>query len=106
MASEPIAFYLAWRESDCDIAVGCQVEGHVELTGGCEWSDLPAGPAACASHFGPYTSLKETHDAIHAWCRANGHQLTGLSWEAYPTDPGQEPDPAKWQTNVFYALKS
>lgn len=27
----PVAVYLNWRESDCDMAVGCAVEGPVEL---------------------------------------------------------------------------
>jgi hypothetical protein len=56
MASAPIAVYLAWRASDCDMAVGFQVQANVTLAPGCEWLDLPGGPHAVATHFGPYFS--------------------------------------------------
>jgi len=104
MASMPMAVYLAWRDSDCDIAVGCKVEGTVTLTQGCEWLDLPAGPHAFASHFGPYDTLTETHQALMQWCAANDRKISGPCFETYPTDPGKEPDPTKWQTDVYYPV--
>ncbi len=104
MISMPYSVYLAWRAEDCDLAAGCQVEGAVTLSDGCEWIILPAGAHAFASHFGPYDQLKETHDAIMAWCKANGRQMTGPCFEAYPVDPGTEPDPSKWQTDVYYPV--
>lgn len=42
MASAPMAVYLHWRASDCDMAAGCKVEGDVALANDCEWLDLPA----------------------------------------------------------------
>jgi effector-binding domain-containing protein len=104
MISMPYAVYLAWRAHDCDLAAGCQVSGTVTLTGGCEWLTLPAGAHAFASHFGPYDQLKETHAAIMAWCQTNGKTMTGACWETYPVDPGLEPDPSKWQTDVYYPV--
>lgn len=105
MASMPIGVYLAWRDSDCDLAAGCQVEGDVKLAAGCEWLDLPGGPHAMASHFGPYDQLRETHAAIMNWCAAKGSKVTGPCWESYPTDPGSEPDSSKWQTDVHYPVQ-
>lgn len=104
MASMPMAVYLAWRVTDCDLAAGCKVEGDVTLANGCEWLDLPAGPHAFASHFGPYDSLQETHQAVMKWCAANGKKMVGPCFEAYPTDPGLEPDMTKWQTDVYYPV--
>jgi effector-binding domain-containing protein len=102
MASMPMAVYLEWRHSDCDMAAGCKVEGEVTLANDCEWLDLPAGPHAFASHFGPYDTLIETHQAIMKWCADNGKKMSGPCFEAYPTDPGNEPDPMKWQTDIYY----
>ncbi len=104
MMSMPYGVYLSWRAADCDLAAGCQVAGDVILDGGCEWLTLPAGPCAFASHFGPYDQLKETHAAIRAWCETNGKTMSGPCWETYPVDPGLEPDPAKWQTDVYYPV--
>lgn len=61
MSSMPMSVYLSWRDSDCDLAAGCKVEGSVTLTEGCEWLDVPGGPHAFASHLGPYDTLHETH---------------------------------------------
>lgn len=104
LASMPIAVYLAWRDSDCDLAVGCQVTGDATPMGGCEWLDLPGGTHAFASHFGPYDKLNETHQALMAWCAANGKKISGPCFETYPIDPGTEPDPMKWQTDVYYPV--
>jgi effector-binding domain-containing protein len=105
MTSMPMAIYLEWRESDCDLAAGCTVEGEVTLTGGCEWVEIPGGPHAFASHFGPYSSLHETHAAIQSWCAEHDAKPSGPCWESYPTDPGLEPDSSKWQTDVHYPVE-
>jgi effector-binding domain-containing protein len=105
MTSMPMAIYLSWRDEDCDLAAGCTVEGDVTLAEGCEWLDVPGGAHASASHLGPYDSLQETHTAIRNWCGDQGVRLSGPCWEAYPTDPGLEPDPMKWQTDVYYPIE-
>lgn len=104
MIGAPIAVYLHWRDSDCDMAVGCKVEGKITLSNGCEWLDVPAGPHAFASHVGPYDTLHETHAAIRNWCASNGAAISGPCWETYPIDPALEPDAAKWQTDVYYPV--
>jgi effector-binding domain-containing protein len=105
MGSMPMAVYLSWRDSDCDMAVGCKVEGNVTLAEGCEWLDVPGGSHAFASHFGPYDTLHQTHKAIWDWCAEKGAKMSGPCWEAYPTDPGLEPDSSKWQTDVYYPVQ-
>jgi len=100
MVSMPIAVYLQWRASDCDMAVGCKVEGDITLSNGCEWLDMPGGRQAFASHFGPYDTLHETHEAMQKWCASKGFKISSACWEAYPVDPGKEPDSSKWQTDV------
>jgi len=104
MASMPYGVYLEWGATDCELAAGFQVRGDVRLEGGVEWLTLAGGMHAFASHFGPYDQLKETHGAILEWCRTQGKKIIGPCWETYPVDPGAEPDPAKWQTDVFYRV--
>ncbi len=61
----------------------------------------PAGQAAVALHTGSYASLVTTHDAIHAWCKAQNRVIADASWELYGdwTD-----DESKLETTVFYLL--
>jgi effector-binding domain-containing protein len=106
MISTPIAVYLQWRDSDCEMALGSKVEGSVTLTHGCEWLDVPGGSHAFASHYGAYNTFHKTHAAIRNWCVANHMQMSGPCWEIYPTGPGLEPDPSKWKTDVFYPVRA
>ena len=66
---------------------------------------ISAGPAAVALHVGPYEALNETHTAIEQWIGAEGLEVGGAPWEHYLTDPAEEPDPARWRTNVFWPLR-
>jgi effector-binding domain-containing protein len=62
---------------------------------------IPSGPAAATTHIGPYHQLKQAHDAIVAWCKANHRQRSGITWELYdhPTL-----DPATTRTFVYHQL--
>lgn len=62
----------------------------------------PAGPFASTVHWGEYARLGEAHDAVQAWCRANGRRMTGTCWEVY--GPWND-DWAKVRTNVYYQLE-
>ncbi|MEU6700469.1 helix-turn-helix domain-containing protein [Pseudonocardia sp. NPDC046786] len=61
---------------------------------------LPAGPAAVAVHVGPYETLTETYGVLESWLAAEGRVASGPPWETYLTDPGENPDPATWRTEV------
>ncbi|OAI53502.1 hypothetical protein AYO47_04660 [Planctomyces sp. SCGC AG-212-M04] len=69
-------------------------------------STTPAGRVATATHLGPYGALGSAHDAIHKWCRDQGHELAGPSWELYghwQDDWNQHPE--RIRTDVYYLLK-
>jgi effector-binding domain-containing protein len=61
----------------------------------------PAGEAAATVHIGPYDRLGAAHDAVGAWCTANGKQPAGPAWEVYGD---WDEDPAKLRTDVFWLL--
>lgn len=69
-----------------------------------EAGSLPAGPALTTIHTGPYDTLAEAHAAIDRWMADNDATSGGSPWEVYLTDPGEVPDPADWQTQVFWPL--
>jgi effector-binding domain-containing protein len=91
-----IAVYL-----DAVMNIECGVEVAQSFTGNgrVECSSTPAGRVATTVHIGPYHQLGKAHDAVQKWCAANGHALTGQSWEVYGhwTD-----DPTKLRTDVFW----
>lgn len=61
----------------------------------------PAGQAAVAVHVGPYHLLGKTHDAVQAWCAANGRAPGGKSLEIYGD---WTEDEAKLETTVVHLL--
>jgi effector-binding domain-containing protein len=67
---------------------------------------LPGGEIASAWHVGPYQEIGATHQRLEAWIAAHGRQQDNGRWEVYWTDPGTEPDPAKWRTEVLQVLAS
>jgi effector-binding domain-containing protein len=64
-------------------------------------TDTPAGAVASTVHWGEYARLGAAHDAVQAWCRANGRRTTGTCWEVYGD---WADDWAKVRTDVFYLL--
>jgi len=64
--------------------------------------ETPHGIAAMTTHVGDYGRLGDANRAIHAWCRANGRQTAGPSWEVYGH---WNPDPAQLRTEVYYLLQ-
>ena len=66
--------------------------------------ELPAGPYLRGSHYGPYEAIGPLYMALEAHLAETGMELNGFPMEVYVTDPGAEPDTAKWLTHVFYPV--
>jgi effector-binding domain-containing protein len=75
---------------------------------------LPAGRYASLTHFGPYDQLYDANGALIRWAADQGIRFDvtetpagdrfGCRLEIYETDPGEQPDPAKWETEVAIRL--
>ena len=66
---------------------------------------LPGGEVAVLWHVGPYHELGASHDRLSAWIEEHGRQSGDARWEVYWTDPGEEPDSAKWRTEIIQTLQ-
>lgn len=98
----PFVRYLSDFAPDLDFEAGVPLArpapaGH----GRAEPVELPGGPVAVAWHVGPYDTLAETYGALMGWIGEQGRTVAGPMWEVYWTDPGTEPDPARWRTEVI-----
>ena len=105
MAGMPFSRYHRISGDSLDMEAGMPVRESTPGKGDVKASSLPAGRAAMTWHVGPYDQLGSAHRALDAWAAHNGHEAAGGAWEIYVTDPGQEPDPNKWRTQVFLPLK-
>jgi effector-binding domain-containing protein len=91
----------AARNLPMDVDFGVEVVRSFEQAGEVHLVETPGGKVASALHVGPYDRMKETHDAIHQWAKANGQTFAGKSWEIYGdwTD-----DVTKLETRIEYLL--
>jgi effector-binding domain-containing protein len=88
-------------ELEAGIPIGAAASGEGRVEGGA----LPGGLVASFDYFGPYDGLTGARDALRAWARDNGYVETGPPWEIYWTDPGAEPDPQKWRTEILLPVR-
>jgi len=97
-----VAIY--WNR-DIRLEVGVELQGPFEETGEVVRSATPGGPAAVVTQFGPYHALGAAHNAVRAWCEANGHRLAGPNWEIYGHwQPEWDTNPSLIRTDVFYQI--
>ena len=90
------------REDPMEIDFGVEVAGPFTAPGGLISTATPAGEVATTTHVGPYQGLPAAHNAIHAWCAANGKQIGWASWEIYGD---WTEDEAKLETQICYLLR-
>ena len=96
---------------EAGVPVATEVDGNDHMVAGV----LPAGRYGSAIHVGPYDGLIGAVDNLLRWAdskdlewdKSSAHD--GEHWscrlEIYLTDPSQEPDPAKWETQLAFRLK-
>lgn len=88
-----------------DLEAGMAVKGETKGEGRVKASRLPGGKVATTWHVGPYHDLPKTCALLEKWMKDQGHESAGGLWEVYWTDPGIEPDPTKWRTQVLWPIR-
>jgi len=105
ITGNPIARYVSvgpglWTV-DCVLPLAGSVEGVNDFQVG----TLEGGDILKANHFGPYERLEESYIEIQKMIEDEGLESRHAHWEQYVTDPGDEPDPNKWQTDIYWPIK-
>src|SRR5262249_44008605 len=83
------------------VEVGVELDQPAEFDAPVVRSATPSGLVAMTVHRGPFQNLGEGHDAIAAWCAANGAKQAGPRWEIYGH---HYDDPALLTTEIYYLL--
>jgi effector-binding domain-containing protein len=104
-AGPPFSRYHKIEGSRIDLEAGIPVRSAVKGEGRIQASELPAGRVAATWHVGPYHALPQTYDVLKSWMARQSLESAGGFWEIYWTDPGLEPDPAKWRTQILWPVK-
>lgn len=109
-----IRYHVINMEENLDIELGWPVTSALSSNGRITAGTLPAGRYAAVLYTGDYSGLMEANRVLVDWAKAEG-----IAWdrwddehgdafrsryESYIRDPGNEPDPAKWETEVAIKL--
>ena len=97
-------------EVEAGVPVAAAADGDDHVVSGV----LPAGRYATVTHVGHPSELMEVTKALLEWATAqgltwdvsaaDGGERWGSRLEIYLTDPGEEPDMSKWQTQLAFRL--
>ncbi len=105
MTGPPAGLFWTWDEENktTDMAVaGTVAEGEVE---GMEAFEIEGGKALHVAYYGWYGDSEGAHNTIDEYMKTNEIEFRDVVIEEYITDPGQEPDTAKWLTDIYYMIK-
>jgi effector-binding domain-containing protein len=92
-----------------DMEVGVPLAKVVPGDAKVETGTLPGGRYVSVTWTGPYDKLHEAHDSLHRWLKQqklplqDGGEGTTLL-EIYHTDPGEEPDPQTFVTEIAFKI--
>jgi effector-binding domain-containing protein len=86
-----------------EIECGVQVASRFESLGNVICSETPKGCAATITHVGPYNRMRESYQALDAWCQQNNYKQTGTSWEIYGH---WNNDASQLRTDLFYLVEA
>lgn len=107
MAGPPFSRYheIDTQANRIDFEAGIPVKAPIAPSGRVKPSTLPAGRAAMTWHVGSYHQLQQSYDRLGAWMKSEKLTARGGFWEIYWTDPGLEPDPSSWRTQLFWPVE-
>ncbi len=103
-------------QRELQMEIGIPIEAATSGDGRVFAATLPAGDYATVTHIGHPDELEAVTAALLAWADREGLRWDmvdtpdGQSWgcrlEHYQTDPAEQPDMSKWQTQLAFRLAS
>ena len=104
IVGEPFALFPIAPADVVEVAAGFRVSAAAEPAGDVVPLELPAGRCVTTVHVGPYESMDKTYEEMRGWMAAHGLTPAAHLWEVYLSDPGAEPDPSTWRTQIVWPV--
>jgi effector-binding domain-containing protein len=103
-AGPVFARYFEFGAEAVDFECGVTVTTRFPGDGDVQPGELGGGVAAVGLHIGPYDTLHQTYSQLQSWMVSQGRRPASSMWEVYLTDPEEEPDAARWRTEVYWPV--
>jgi effector-binding domain-containing protein len=107
LAGAPSGLFWSFDQetASTDMAAAIPVTENQKFGNGLRVFPVPKGHALLVEYFGAYDQSAEAHFAIDDFMQEKNLQNIPPVIEEYVTDPGQEPDTAKWLTRIIYYVE-
>jgi len=105
MAGAPSGLCYKWTDSIVSLAAAIAVDRPVKGEGEVLFLTMEATKGLQVDYYGNYDDMGDAHHTLEDYVSENGLELNGPVREVYLTDPGAEPDTAKWVTQIIYPIK-
>ncbi len=107
MMGRPSGFYWTYDTLalKTDMAAAIPLDKQVKLIDSVQIVTV-SGKALVIDYLGPYAETGEAHNAMSDYMTEKKLQYVPPVIETHLTDPGQEPDTAKWLTRIIYFVKA
>ncbi len=98
----PISVTEAYDDETTSSTFSIAMKSSEEIYGGMKLASAYIKPhkAITFMHIGPYETLSDTYEKMMPAIYAKGLTPLMPCYEIYMTDPGTEPDPSKWETQI------
>lgn len=100
----PFGFYPETPTETVRIEAGFPVSAPATTVGDAHPLVLPGGRVVQAVHVGPFETMETTYSELEAWMTEQHLEPSTGMWECYLSDPGSEPDQARWQTLIVWPI--
>lgn len=105
MAGPPFAIWYQWEGDTFEFDNCIPVTAPVKVSGDVRNISTYAGKVVMVSHTGSYESTQYSWETLMEYVEKNGLETAGDPYEVYITNPGEEPDPSKWITELYWPVK-
>ncbi|MBK9386012.1 MAG: GyrI-like domain-containing protein [Planctomycetes bacterium] len=104
-AGPPFSRYHRRADGMIDLEGGIPVREPMAGRGRVKPVVLPGGLVATTWHHGAYQQLPQTYAVLERWIGEQKLRSRSAFFEMYWTDPGLEPDPKEWRTQVLWPVE-
>ncbi|MGD1844532.1 MAG: SRPBCC family protein [Salibacteraceae bacterium] len=106
IADKPLCVNHGWdpKNNFIDLELAIPVADSIAVGEGMNMCQIPAQKAMMYRYYGAYDAMEPTYEMLFADLQRKGIELSGPSWEIYVTDPMEEKDQSKVETDLYFPI--
>ena len=102
----PLSVFYIWNpEGISTFSYAITVAEETPVTEGIELIETYSGNVVTITYYGSYDKSETAWNAMDNYIKANEKIMMGAPWEVYLVGPDEDPDPAKYVTQIFFPVE-